>query len=118
MRTLLCQRGLHSGLEPSTKPGLEAQIGVWEPAVCSRLRWQRGGAALLADLIEVSRRRSAPAPYSNSASPIRRGAPDPPRMPYRPEDARYHHFYATWMPFPFSAKVSRRRSQPGGSRSS
>jgi hypothetical protein len=32
--------------------GLEAQRGVWEPEVCSRLKWQRGGAALLADLVE------------------------------------------------------------------
>ena len=32
--------------------GLETQSRVWEPEVCSRLRWQRGGAALLADLIE------------------------------------------------------------------
>jgi len=32
--------------------GLEAQRGVWEPEVCPKLRWQRDGAALLADLID------------------------------------------------------------------
>src|ERR1019366_2554315 len=30
----------------------EAQCPAGEAQVCSRLRWQRGGAALLADLIE------------------------------------------------------------------
>ena len=34
-------------------PGVEAQKGLWEPEVCTRLRWQRGGAGLLADLIEA-----------------------------------------------------------------
>ena len=88
-------------------PELEAQIGVWEPAVCSRLRWQRGGAALLADLIE------------GIAAQIRDRVifgirqPDTPRLTgtaedarIGPEDARYHHSYATWMPFPFVAKGS------------
>ena len=32
--------------------GLQALSRFWEPEACSRLRWQRGGAALLADLIE------------------------------------------------------------------
>jgi len=87
--------------------GLEAQRGVWEPEVCSRLRWQRGGAALLADLIE-----GVAAQISNRAAyQIRQ--PDTPRRTgtaadahIGPEDPRFHHSYASWMPFPFAAKGS------------
>ena len=32
-------------------PSMEPQRGLWEPEVCTRLRWQRGGAGLLADLV-------------------------------------------------------------------
>lgn len=87
--------------------GLEAQVGVWEPAVCSRLRWQRGGAALLADLINgvsgqirdrtVFEIRQLDAPRRNQT------AAD---ASIGPEDPRFHHSYASWMPFPFTASAS------------
>jgi hypothetical protein len=89
--------------------GLEAQIGVWEPEVCSRLRWQRGGCALLADLIDAI----AGQIHDRAVYEIRQ--PNTPRRSgtsadshIGPEDARYHHSYATWMPFPFAAKGSER----------
>jgi len=79
--------------------GPEAQGPAWEPEVCSRMRWQRGGAALLADLIE------------GVAAQIRDGAaygirqPDTPRRTgtaadahIGPEDPRFHHSYASWLP--------------------
>jgi len=88
--------------------GLEAQRGVWEPEVCSRLRWQRGGAALLADLIEGVagqirdravfgiRQPDTPRRTGNAAEDAQVG----------PENPRFHHSYASWMPFPFAAKGS------------
>ena len=88
-------------------PGLESQIGVWKPTACSRLRWQRGGAALLADLIEgiagqirdrlvfETRQLEAPRRIGTVAD-----------AQIGPEDPRFHHAYATWMPFPFAAKGS------------
>jgi len=92
-------------------PGLEAQIGVWEPAVCSRLRWQRGGAALLADLIE------AIAAQIRDRTILEIRQPDTPRRTgtveeahIGPEDARYHHSYATWMSFPFTVKGSEKEN--------
>jgi len=88
-------------------PGLEAQIGVWEPAVCSRLRWQRGGAALLADLIEGiagQMRERTVFRICQPDTPRRIGPPEDAHI--GPEDTRYHHSYATWMPFPFAAEGS------------
>jgi RyR domain len=85
--------------------GLEAQIGVWEPAACSRLRWQRGGAALLADLMEgvaAQIRDRVVFEIRQPATPRRIG--NDADACIGPEDARYHHSYATWMPFPFVAK--------------
>jgi hypothetical protein len=87
--------------------GLEAQRGVWEPEVGSRLRWQRGGAGLLADLIEGA----AAQIRDRAAYEIRQ--PDTPRRTgtaadaqIGPEDPRFRHSYASWMPFPFAAKGS------------
>jgi RyR domain len=87
--------------------GLEAQTGVWEPEVCSRLRWQRGGAALLADLIE------GVAVQIRDRTAYRIRQPDTPRRTRTaadaqigPEDPRFHHSYASWMPSPFAAKGS------------
>lgn len=89
-------------------PGLEAQKGVWQLEVGSRLRWQRGGAALLADLIEGIanqirdhaaygiRQPGTPRRTDNAANDAQIG----------PEDPRFHHSFASWMPFPFAAKGS------------
>jgi len=92
--------------------GLEAQVGVWEPAVCSRLRWQRGGAALLADLIEgvaAQIRDRAVFEIRQPDTPRRTGAVADAHI--GPEDPRFHHSYATWMPFPFAAKGSEKEKQ-------
>lgn len=88
-------------------PGLEAQIGVWEPALCSRLRWQRGGAALLADLIEgiaPQIRDRTVFEIRQPNTPRRTGTSEDARL--GPEDVRYHHSFATWVPFPFAATGS------------
>ena len=87
--------------------GLEAQSRAWEPEVCSRLRWQRGGAALLADLIEgvaAHIRDRAAYEIRQPETPRRTGAAADALI--GPEDPRFHHSYASWMPFPFAAKGS------------
>src|SRR5216684_1310250 len=78
--------------------GPEAQGPAWEPEVCSRLRWQRGGAALLADLIDGV----AAQIHDRVGYKIRQ--PDTPRRtgtavdaPIGPEDPRFHHSYASWL---------------------
>jgi hypothetical protein len=87
--------------------GLESQIGVWEPAVCSRLRWQRGGAALLADLIEGVAAQIGDRTHFEIRQPA---APRRTRTVadshIGPEDIQFHHSYASWMPFAFAAKGS------------
>ena len=60
--------------------GPEAQGPAWEPQVCSRLRWRRGGAALLADLIEGVASQIHIATLMKSVGPTRRAAPEPARM--------------------------------------
>jgi hypothetical protein len=85
--------------------GLETQIGVWEPAACSRLRWQRGGAALLADLVEsiaAQIRERGVFEIRQPDTPQRTGTTADSHL--GPEDGRFHHSYATWMQYPFAAK--------------
>jgi hypothetical protein len=84
--------------------GPEAQGPAWEPEVCSRLTWQRGGAALLADLIEGV----AAQIHDRAAYEIRQ--PDTPRRtgtavdaPIGPEDPRFHHSYASWLACAYAA---------------
>jgi hypothetical protein len=88
--------------------GPEALNRVWEAAVCSRLRWQRGGAGLLADLIQgVADQIRSEAAYEvrQPKTPRRTGGPEDSRI--GPEDARFHHSFASWMPFDYAAKGSK-----------
>lgn len=68
---------------------------AWNPEEWTRACWQRGGAALLADLIEAvaeQLRRNGHGDLS-----IRKtGAPDD---PVPPGDRRFHHSYALWSLF-------------------
>lgn len=62
----------------------------WNPDDTARVCFQRGGAALLADLIEeVFRQRDGSADTRTCERPTRR---------IRPGAPRYHHSYATWAP--------------------
>ena len=88
-------------------PGVEAQKGRWEPEVCTRLSWQRGGAGLLADLIEAVAaqvRDKAAYEVRQPATPRRAGNAKQP--PIGAEDARFHHSYVSWTPFDFALKGS------------
>jgi len=89
-------------------PGTEAQKGLWEPEVCTRLSWQRGGAALLADLVEgVAAQIRDEAAYEILQPDTPRRAGNHKEPPIDTEDARFHHSYASWKPFPFAAKGSK-----------
>ncbi|MGD0788156.1 MAG: RyR domain-containing protein [Terracidiphilus sp.] len=89
-------------------PSMEPQRGLWEPEVCTRLRWQRGGAGLLADLV------AGVAAQIGDAAACQVRQPDMPRHAGNgkepaidTEDARFHHSYASWKPFDFAAKDSK-----------
>ena len=64
--------------------------------------WQRGGAALLADLIEAiaHRLREQGGPHYQARQT---GAP---KEPVVPGDPRFHHTYSLWTRFPHSARTT------------
>ncbi len=72
----------------------------WNADDCTRAHWQRGGAALLADLIQavaVELRRTGQADFT-----VRQMAA--PRDAVVPGDDRYHHSYAMWSLFKYSTQ--------------
>jgi RyR domain len=81
---------------------------AWNADDCTRAYWQRGGAALLADLIEAvadDLRQAGQADYSVREM----GAP---RDQALPSDPRFHHSYANWSLFDFDEKTSRDKNKP------
>jgi hypothetical protein len=109
--------------------GPEAQGPAWEPEVCSRLTWQRGGAALLADLIEgvaaqirdraayeirqpATPRRTGTAGGApgTSAPHRRRRSAAPPAI--GPEDPRFHHSYASWLASAYATAKGFEKEKP------
>jgi len=67
---------------------------AWNPAVWTRACWQRGGAALLADLIEALAEELRQAGQGDLVV----HQTDAPRDPIHPGDDRFHHSYALWSP--------------------
>jgi RyR domain len=81
---------------------------VWNADDCTRAYWQRGGAALLADLIDAVARELRGA--GQAECQVRRmGAP---AEPVHPGDARYHHSYALWSLFKYGVKSPLDRDRP------
>jgi hypothetical protein len=77
-------------------PGrLTEGISSWSPDRWTRACWQRGGAALLADVIEAVADRLRQE-GKGELSVRQTGAP---REPILPRDQQYHHSYALWSPF-------------------
>jgi hypothetical protein len=73
---------------------------VWNQADWTRACWQRGGAALLADLIEAVAKdlgQNGPAEYTVLQT-------DAPQSRVHPDDPRFHHAYALWSLFEQSAE--------------
>lgn len=69
-------------------------VPVWNPADWARACWQRGGAALLADVIDAVTEELRQGGQGDFA--IRQT--DAPRDPIHPGDDRFHHSYALWSP--------------------
>lgn len=85
-------------------------IAAWNADDCTRTYWQRGGAALLGDLVEAiaeELKRTGKPDYS-----IRQmGAP---RDNALPGDSRYHHSHAMWSLFNYDEKTARDKNKPKG----
>ncbi len=67
----------------------------WRIDRCSRIWWQRGGAALQADLIQAL----ATSVSEKDQITYRVYQPATPTEPVQHGDPRYHHSYALWSPF-------------------
>jgi RyR domain len=81
---------------------------AWNADDCTRAYWQRGGAALLADLIEAvagELKQQGKADYALREM----GAP---RDQALPGDPRFHHSYAMWSLFDYDLKTARDRNRP------
>ena len=95
---LACTRG-SEGVEPD-----------WHSDARTRACWQRGGAALLADLIEALAEPHAPGRRA-ALSDLAAGHPSHPR-PGLAGDPRYHHFYSNWSVFRYSVKSPQDGEKP------
>jgi len=81
---------------------------AWNADDCTRAYWQRGGAALLADLMEGvadQLRIEGKGDYSLRET-------NAPRDLALPGDPRYHHSYAMWSLFDYNQKSSRDKNKP------
>lgn len=83
---------------------------AWNADDCTRTYWQRGGAALLADLVEAVADE-----FTLNGKPaysIRQtGAP---RKDVLPGDRRYHHSHAMWSLCNYDEKTAREKNKPKG----
>jgi hypothetical protein len=79
----------------------------WNADDVTRAYWQRGGAALLADLIQAIAHQL----QSNEEAGFRILQTSAPTNPVLPRDDRYHHSYALWSAFDYETKLTERRQQ-------
>ncbi|HSB12037.1 MAG TPA: RyR domain-containing protein [Blastocatellia bacterium] len=82
----------------------------WNADDCTRTYWQRGGSALVADLVEAVAdefKRNGKPVYSIRQT----GAP---RKNVLPGDPRYHHSHAMWSLFSYDEKRARDKDKPKG----
>jgi hypothetical protein len=68
---------------------------AWTPEQWARACWQRGGAALLVDLLEAV----ADALRENGQADVSIRHAGAPRQPIHPGDRQFHHAYTLWSPF-------------------
>jgi hypothetical protein len=78
---------------------LDGGGAVWNADDCTHAYWQRGGAALLADLIDAIRTKLLA--WGEADYVVRQTAA--PRERAHPDDDRYHHSYAMWSLFKYGA---------------
>jgi len=73
---------------------------VWSSDDCTRVCWQRGGAALLADLIEAIARDLRETGKADFAVRMMNA----PQEPVHPDDDRFHHSPSMWFLFEYAEK--------------
>jgi hypothetical protein len=73
---------------------------TWSAEDCTRVCWQRGGAALLADVIDAIAKDLR---ESDKANFLVRQT-NAPRENVRPDDDRFHHFPSIWCLFSYAEK--------------
>ena len=88
--------------------GPEAKGPAWLQDVCSHVSWQRGGAALMANLIGAV---AESASYAVRQPELPTKDQISPAKPMHPEDPAYHHSYASWMLYHIP-RTKRTRSCP------
>jgi hypothetical protein len=76
---------------------------VWNADDSARAYWQRGGAAMLADLIEAI--AVGLHPLGTARCVVHQM--EAPRAPVLVGDERYHHSYAAWAAFPYGGRAPR-----------
>lgn len=77
----------------------------WNADDVTRACWQRGGAALLADLIQAIAHQLQP----NEGAGFSVLQTSAPVKPVLPSDDRYHHSYALWWAFDYETKPGAQR---------
>ena len=81
--------------------------------VCARMMWQRGGAALLADLIEaIAVQIGAKSAFDIRQPKTPRGAGSEAGTSPSPEDHRFHHSYAAWSAFSYGLAKGLEKEKP------
>lgn len=73
---------------------------VWNAEDCTRAYWQRGGAALLGELIQAVAEQLK----TNGTTNYEVRQPDTPAGPVHPGDLSYHHSYAMWRLFKYGER--------------
>lgn len=80
----------------------KSDVSFWSADDTARTTWQRGGAALLADLVEAIgkdlKKGGAPGCAIHQIGAPRKSSK------VQPEDDRYHHSYAMWSPVKYGDK--------------
>jgi hypothetical protein len=84
---------------------------VWNADDCTRIYWQRGGAALLADLVRALADRLR----SEGQGDYQIREMRAPREQLAPGDPRFHHSYAMWSLHDYDVKTSREKNKPAKS---
>lgn len=88
----------------------DSSSAAWNADDCTRTYWQRGGAALLADLVEAIAGQVTP-PGKPDYAIRQMGAP---RDNALPGDPRYHHSHAMWSLFDYDEKTAHDKNKPDG----
>jgi len=108
VRTILVAGDLTIDWNIASTRSSESRSLAWTAEDSTRAYWQRGGAALLSDLIEAvanQLRKSGQTMYEVCQMAA-------PRDPVHPGDDRYHHSYAMWSLFKSGARQSLDAANP------